>query len=277
MFRLDRFLTLYCFQPLIRIKGNREPFIPILMYHSISELPFRSRSPYYEIRTSPSVFQAQMQYLHDTGFTTLFPSEIIPWLNSPNSSSKRAVCLTFDDAYENFMTAAFPVLQEFRFKSTVYVPTGLVGSTGPNGIKLLGWNQIRELSQMGVNFGSHTVSHPEMKKLTEEQLNFELIESKKSLEDSLGKAVPDFSHPFAFPEKDAAYIKSYRRLIDKSNYVTCMTTIIGSVKRSEDPKMMPRLPANDFDDLLLLSAKLNSSYNWLHRFQLSLKAFRQWT
>ena len=89
--------------------------------------------------------------------------------------------------------------------------------------------------------------------------------------------MPDFSHPFAFPEKDAAYIKSYRRLIDKSNYVTCMTTIIGSVKRSDDPKMMPRLPANDFDDLLLLSAKLNSSYNWLHRFQLSLKAFRQWT
>ena len=200
MFRIDRFLTLYFFRPLIAVKGNREPFVPVLMYHSISELPSRSSHPYFEIRTSPPVFRTHMEYLHNQGFTTLFPSEILPWLNSSNVSSRPAVCITFDDAYEDFLTAAFPVLEEFGFKSTVYVPTGLAGKMGPNGTKILNWDQIRKLSDKQVNLGSHTVSHPEMRGLSEQQLCSELFESKRSLQDLLGKAVTDFSHPFAFPE-----------------------------------------------------------------------------
>jgi peptidoglycan/xylan/chitin deacetylase (PgdA/CDA1 family) len=244
------------------------------MYHSISELTAGWSHPYFETRTSPAVFRAQMMLLRDSGFTTLFPCEIAPWLKTASSNAK-AVCLTFDDAYEDFLTAAFPVLQEFRFKSTVYVPTGLTGTIGLIGLKLLGWPQIRELAQAGVNFGSHTVTHPEMKTLSDSEVCRELDESKLSLEDALGQSIRDFSYPFAFPEHHRSYVEGYRRHLLATGYNTGMTTVIGSVRKSSDSLTMHRLPANDFDDTRFLAAKLNSSYDWLHQIQLSSKIIRQ--
>ncbi len=275
MRRLDRIFTLYFFRPVLRMVGNREPHVPVLMYHSISELASMPRHPYFEIRTSPSVFRVQMQFLRDADFATLLPSEVFDWLVTPEAASRRAVCLTFDDAYEDFLIAALPILQEFSFKSTVYVPTGMVGNSGPNGLKLLDWPQIRTLGLAGVNIGSHTVSHPDMKTLSRSELKREIVESKKNLEDKLGLKIQDFSHPFAFPEQSSSYVDSYRELLLEGNYRTGMTTVIGSVRKGDDPLMIRRLPANDFDDNKLLAAKLDSSYDWLHQIQILSKTIRR--
>jgi peptidoglycan/xylan/chitin deacetylase (PgdA/CDA1 family) len=211
-----------------------------------------------------------MNLIRKAGYATLFPSDIPPWLETATPTSK-AVCLTFDDGYENFLTEAFPVLREFDFKSTVYIPTGLVGCTGPNGCKLLGWSQIRELAGAGVNFGSHTVTHQKMECLSDLEMRKELADSKNSLEGFLGREIWDFSHPYAFPEQDYSYTIRYLSQVKAAGYKTGMTTIIGSVKAGNEPLKMQRLPINDFDDHSLLAAKLNSSYDWLHRFQLLLK------
>jgi hypothetical protein len=58
-FRLDRFLTLYLFQPLRNKAATDDNKIPILMYHSISDGKEKSH-PYYHINTSPAVFAEQM-------------------------------------------------------------------------------------------------------------------------------------------------------------------------------------------------------------------------
>lgn len=241
--------------------------MPVLMYHSISELPSRTNHPYFEIRTSPRVFRSHMQYLREQEFTTLFPSEIIPWLNSPECSARRAVCITFDDAYEDFLTAAFPVLEEFGFKSTVYVPTGLVGDTSFNGMKVLTWDQIVKLSNQEVHFGSHGVTHSDMRTLSHTGLKEEITHSKISLEDWLSKPINDFSFPFAFPEQCSSFKSLYCELLQSSGYRTGMTTIIGSVRKTTDITLLPRLPVNDYDDDLMLKAKLECAYNWLHQAQ----------
>ncbi len=244
------------------------------MYHSISDVSSSPRHPYFETRTSPPTFRRHMIFLRDAGFKTLLPSEILFWLASPAAATRRAVCLTFDDAYEDFLTAAFPVLEEFGFKSTVYVPTALVGERGANGLKLLTWLQLRELVHAGVNVGSHTVSHPEMRTLSEAEIRRELMDSREALEDSLGTEIRDFSHPFAFPERDYSYVEMYRRNLDATGYRTGMTTIIGTVSQREDRLAIKRLPANDFDDPDFFLAKLNSSYDWLHQAQSISKVVR---
>jgi peptidoglycan/xylan/chitin deacetylase (PgdA/CDA1 family) len=273
-FRFDRLLTLYFFRPIQKLFGNREPHVSVLMYHSISEPIASRRHPYYETRTSPVIFREQMRFLHDDGVTTLFPNEIFPWLARADASSN-AVCLTFDDAYEDFLTAAFPVVREFGLKSTVYVPTGLVSGTGPNGLKILSWSQIQYLSKEGVHFGSHTVSHPNMARLSETELIWELEQSKKSLTDVLGKKIEDFSHPFAFPEKNKAYIDFYSKTLCSVGYRTGMTTIIGSTEIINNALMICRLPANNYDDSSFFYAKLNLSYDWVHHLQASTKAIRE--
>jgi hypothetical protein len=71
-FRLDRFLTLYFFHPLIRKKGPAEDKkIPILMYHSISDDKESVSHPYYHINTTPAVFAEHMRFLSENDYSVI--------------------------------------------------------------------------------------------------------------------------------------------------------------------------------------------------------------
>jgi peptidoglycan/xylan/chitin deacetylase (PgdA/CDA1 family) len=60
---------------------------------------------------------------------------------------------------------------------------------------MLTWEQIREMRQHGIEFGSHTLSHPLMASLPPEQAYKEMAESKRIMEQRLGEPI----HHFAFP------------------------------------------------------------------------------
>ena len=94
--RLDRFVTLYYFRPLRELGSGKDPAIPILMYHSISEAHERVH-PYYRVNTSPKVFADQMRFLATEGYRTIGLNE----LTDKASDSKRVV-ITFDDGYSDF-------------------------------------------------------------------------------------------------------------------------------------------------------------------------------
>jgi peptidoglycan/xylan/chitin deacetylase (PgdA/CDA1 family)/CelD/BcsL family acetyltransferase involved in cellulose biosynthesis len=65
--------------------------------------------------------------------------------------------------------------------------------------KMLTWDQIREMQQVGVSFGSHTLTHPAVSRLEPLALERELCQSKAILEERLGVAVKDFAYPFGKP------------------------------------------------------------------------------
>jgi peptidoglycan/xylan/chitin deacetylase (PgdA/CDA1 family) len=267
MIPIDRFLSLYLFYPLLRFRPVDKPKVPVLMYHSISDTNSHTRRPYYEVHASPIVFRAQMAMLKEAGYASLFPCEIHPWLNSPKAKTGRAVCLTFDDAYEDFVSNACPILDSFGLKSTVFVPTGLVGGRGPAGHRIVSWAQIHELAQAGINIGSHSVHHPAMETLHEKTLRQELLDSKSSLENYIGREICDFSHPFSFPELNATYVNKYRHLLAECGYKTGMTTTIGCVYQGDDIFTIRRLPINDLDDSRFFKAKLNAAYDWVAMIQ----------
>lgn len=59
----------------------------------------------------------------------------------------------------------------------------------------IAWPQIIEMAQSGIAFGSHTVSHPNLTRLNDEELDFELSESKRSLESRLQKTIDTIAYP----------------------------------------------------------------------------------
>jgi hypothetical protein len=62
--------------------------------------------------------------------------------------------------------------------------------------RMLSWEQIRAMSQAGVSFGSHTLTHPAMSRLDAVSLDKELVESKRKLEKQLDQAIHHFAYPF---------------------------------------------------------------------------------
>jgi len=210
--RPDRLATLYFFHPLRRLLRRTPAGIPILMYHSISENPETHKNPYYHTCTSPRVFRQQMEFLSRNGYKTVSLGEAVRKLEvgqpfqaadplSSGSSGAPLVVLTFDDGFADFYTEAFPALSAFGYAATVFLPTAYIGDTTRkfNGIACLTWSQVRELRQAGVEFGSHTLTHPQLRELSAAGVDRQLRLSKEQIEDRLGTRVASFSYPYAFP------------------------------------------------------------------------------
>lgn len=243
--------------------------IPILMYHSISVGEDAGVHPYFVTHTPGHVFESHLRFLRDHGYRAISTGEVVRMLNSPTPTEDKLVAITFDDGYRDFYTCAFPILEKYGFRATVYLPTGYINHRARNfnERECLTWPEVRELRRSGIEFGSHTASHRQLRFVSLSDLEYELGVSKQTLEDELGEAITSFSYPYAFPEDDQAFVHRLRDLLRVCGYTNGVSTIIGSAHSLEDCFFLRRLPANSADDLALFQAKLNGDYDWLHAAQ----------
>lgn len=249
------------------------------MYHSISTDPEPGFSPYYKVCTSPRRFAEQMQWLADHGWRGVGLTEglvAIKALKPGSVSREKLVGITFDDGFRDFLTEAFPVLQRHGFSATMYLPTNFIADS-PRPFKsreCLTWPEVDELHRAGIEFGSHTASHPELVCLDWPQIERELRDSRAAIESRLGSHVPAFAYPFAFPQADEKFATGFRETLRAAGYESCVTTEIGIVAPGDNPLELRRLPANDCDDPALFRAKLDGDYDWLRLPQRTFKAFK---
>jgi peptidoglycan/xylan/chitin deacetylase (PgdA/CDA1 family) len=318
--RFDRFITLNLVQPfrrsLLRIgwgEGERSPdevhitrhsslvtSLPVLMYHSISDEPEPGVRSYYRISTSPARFREQMQWLKDNGYRGVSLSEGLKSkskIENRKSKIEKAV-LTFDDGFRDFHTSAWPILREFGFSATMYLPTAFIGSKSEignrksemllspsecrpsqhrcfHGKECLSWEEIQELHRAGIEFGSHTVHHPELVNLPWPEIESEIRDSKSEIENHLGHPCAAFAYPYAFPQTRRDFVDRFKDLLMTGGYETCVTTQLGRHRPGGDALQIKRLPVNQDDDLPLFAAKLAGAYDWLGRFQSLSKTIRR--
>jgi peptidoglycan/xylan/chitin deacetylase (PgdA/CDA1 family) len=241
-FRLDRAVSLKWAR--IGQLMPRRCGAPILMYHSLSD-EFGERHPYFETNTSPG--------------------------ETPRKD-ERKVAITFDDGYRNFYTDGAPVLAKHGFRATVFVVSEFAAQKkAASGIPCMSWQEIRDVRRCGIEIGSHTASHPELHKLSRNELCHELETSKRSIEQETGVAVDSFAYPYAFPEHRHAFLTALRELLRRFGYRRGVCTSVGTAGPSSDPFFMPRIPVNSHDDLRLLEAKLQGGYDWLRLAQSAYK------
>jgi peptidoglycan/xylan/chitin deacetylase (PgdA/CDA1 family) len=271
-FRLDRAISIGLVHPFSHmLRRQRAPRVPILMYHGMqSELG--ARHPYYETNTSRERFAAHMKFLHDNGYSTVNLHEALESMMTGRNGGKRVV-ITFDDGFRDFYTHAFPILAEYNFKATMFIVSGLTGNETvvAEGKEYMTWSEVREIHAHGIQIGSHTVNHPELYKLSPNQVEYEVRQSKETIENELGEAIQSFAYPYAFPEDDKKFTSHLRELLQTHGYENGVCTIIGTARPDDDWFFMPRLPVNSFDDLRFLEAKLEGGYDWLHKPQYLFK------
>lgn len=272
--RFDRLATLYLVSPLLRLATGSEPSVPILMYHSITDGDESNVGPYYRTKTSPAVFAAQMRYLHQNGYTACSPEQAIRQLQT--QAADKLVVITFDDGYRDFYRHAFPILNQFGYSATVYLPTAYIGESPLQfkGTDCLIWAEVRELSKHGILFGSHTVTHPWLRELSRAAINDELANSKNAIEEKLGCAVKSFAYPYAFPQADKDFTNMLRDSLFRVGYDNGVCTIVGRANRKSERLFMERLPVNSCDDDALLNAKLAGAYDWISKSQYVSKIVR---
>jgi peptidoglycan/xylan/chitin deacetylase (PgdA/CDA1 family) len=169
----------------------------ILTYHSIDD----SGSV---ISTSPEHFRRQMRQLREASCRVISLEGLAAAVRERRDLPANTVAITFDDGYESVHSEAFPILGEYGFPATVFLVTGRCGRPSPwnaNTRKigpalLVSWESVEEMARGGIDFGSHTVTHPDLTRLRADAVQKEIRDSKRTIEDRLGQAVTAFAYPF---------------------------------------------------------------------------------
>lgn len=194
--------------------------IPTLMYHKIGDAPPRSRLAKLWVR--PDDFRRQLEYLKKHGYTAITCRD---WNDAEKGLSPlpaKPVLITFDDGYMNNFEFAFPILREHGMKGCVFLVYETVGkhnawhdpATEP-WLRMLSWAQVLEMQDSGVfEFGSHTMRHRNLAELPPEDVRWEAKESKRRLEDALGREVMAFAYPYGA----GAYQPAVRRAVIDAGY-----------------------------------------------------------
>jgi peptidoglycan/xylan/chitin deacetylase (PgdA/CDA1 family) len=263
--RIDRLATLYCVSPALRfIPREKNLRISILMYHHISAEAEPNLGPYYRLNTPPSLFEKHLSLLRQVDCTVLSLSDALVMLRTPGAKGNFAV-ITFDDGYESVYTEAFPLLQQFGFPATVFLPTDYISQSRStfNGIPCLTWSEVKAMAAHEVSFGSHTKSHPKLLYCAWDKITDELSRSKKVIESELGTNIDSFAYPYAFPQNHTAFITRLQDELHMNGYKSCSTTKIGRAALGDNLFELKRLPANCCDDSQLFLAKLDGAYDWI--------------
>ena len=112
--------------------------------------------------------------------------------------------LTVDDGYEDFLSDALPTLERLGFCATVFVVAGKLGKENdwehrgaprPRS-RLLGAEGVREVSERGMEVGSHSMTHPRLSRLDPETLVHEVRASRRALSEVVGTPVEGFCYPY---------------------------------------------------------------------------------
>ncbi len=177
--------------------------VPILLYHSISDRV----SPKFRLwSVTPEQFEAQLNYLAAEHYAPMTVSDFILEISGNDLQlPSRPIVISFDDGFQDFYTQAAPVLQRFGFPATLYVVTGYIGESsrwlaaaGEGDRPILTWDQVIDLSNLGIEIGAHTHTHPQLDTLPLIQAEKEIRDSKALLEDHLGNPIKSFAYPYGY-------------------------------------------------------------------------------
>jgi peptidoglycan/xylan/chitin deacetylase (PgdA/CDA1 family) len=118
----------------------------------------------------------------------------------------------------------------------------------------LTWAQITTMSEAGVDFGSHSVTHPVLSMVDDESLAFELRDSKLRIEQMVGKPAISFAYPDG--SEDAFNAKVLAAVRDAG--YRCALSYVSGVEspRTWNPFAMRRLNIDRFVDDDMFSATL---------------------
>ena len=144
-----------------------------------------------------------MARLHEGGYQTLRLMEASDFLRRGAPFPERSFVITFDDGYQSVFDEAFPVLEGCGMSATVFLTVGEKGGSSSRnrlpsltGRVMLSWEEIKEMQQSGMDFGAHTLTHPDLTRVPFDRVKAEVYDGKSMIEDALGTQVTSFAYPY---------------------------------------------------------------------------------
>ncbi len=191
--------------------------VPILLYHYVEYVQDKKDTIRQSLDIPPYVLTSQIETLKKAGYSFITTSDVARALNGDYKLPKNPVILTFDDGYMDFYTDVFPILKEENVRGEEYIITDFLNR--PNFMFTF---QLKEIAKSGlVEIGAHTMDHVWLRGMSEKRARFEIFQSKKDLENLIGKPVFSFAYPYGAFDQQAI------ELIKEAGFTNAVSTIPG--------------------------------------------------
>ncbi len=231
-----------------RLYGVYNKFLPekngglILMYHSVSSI--EKKSDIYDL--NKDLFLEHMSLINELGNTSPL---------SLKSLGQSCISVTFDDGYANNLDIAAPILEQLNIPFTVYVTSDNIKSNDKQYLSVSG---LRELASIeGVSIGAHGKSHCKLADCGIEQLNHELIYSKKFIEDTISAPVESMSYPHGSVDDNV------ERSVENAGYDFAVSSCFGINSGNINKFRASRTDIWNNDTIRDFSAKINGNWDWM--------------
>ncbi len=189
----------------------RKAKVPVVMYHDI--LP--KKEVFFDV--TPKELAADFELIKSKGLTPISLDQLIIHLRTGSPLPEKPILLSFDDGYGGHYEYVFPLLKKYKYPAVFSVYTKNMGiNTGRSHVT---WEQLKTMTADSlVTIAAHSKTHPpDLTKLSTEELLLEIVESKKLLEENLGKSIQYFTYPTG---KNDARV---RKIVRESGYIAALT------------------------------------------------------
>lgn len=182
-----------------------------------------------------------MRYLHAQRIPVIPLARLVNYLHRGAPVPDHSVVITIDDGYKSALTKAWPILHEFNFPFTLFVYPQYIDSH----LSALTWKDLKFLNAQGVDIQGHSLTHPLLTSRVISQgkgntrlmapaeyfgwLDHELRESKRQIEEHIGKKVTVLAYPFG------GYDEQVVERTRLAGYEAALTCDDGNVDRFTDP------------------------------------------
>lgn len=229
--------------------------IPVLMYHALedSKHPAGAKDAGEQLYVvSRDTFHAQMEYLSRNGFIVLLLDDLLQMPEWP----RKGIVLTFDDGHQSNYTIALPILEEFGFKAHFFITTGWLDTPD-----FLTSSQVQKLVEKGMVIGSHGVSHSFFSDMEAKQIQEELEQSQKILEQCSLSPTKSFSAPGGRVQSNVISLGK------KIGYELFCTSEFALLTQALLPESIPRLAVQENMDIATFQKMVHGDKQFMRKYK----------
>lgn len=179
--------------------------VPVLCYHQIRDWKESDTKADRTYIMPIATFRQQMQMLHDSGYHTILPDQLIAHVLNGAPLPKRPVLLTFDDGTASQYEHALPELNKYGFKAVFFIMTVAL-----NKKNYLSTGQIKDLVKEGHIIGCHTWDHHSVTEYKGDDWKIQVQQPAALLGSITNMPVKYFAYPYGLWDRNTAdKLKNY--------------------------------------------------------------------
>ena len=191
-------------------------------------------SRYPSTNISIEAFAQHLAFLKSQNYRVVTLGEALR-LDANDTTHRRTVVITIDDAYTSFLDGAMPLLRKYGYKATLFVNSKTVG-----GASYLSWAQLKKLVEEGIEIGNHTHSHEQFmnRPIAQRAAAFrnDVLQCQKAIEERLGIKPTLFAYPYG------EHGPLLRKVIKELGFKAAVAQNSGVANALDNRYALPRFP-----------------------------------